>query len=129
MIRLLDSRNGPSLRLIVCEGRGQQPVASVDLEPSLIEQLQPILGSYPDTIFFQHSLERVTYDSGTREVGVTLVDGNHFGYTLPLANRPGVRHQFRQELGRVPRVSRLMALALKFQALLSEGTVRNHAAL
>jgi site-specific DNA recombinase len=107
----------------------QKPVASVDLEPSLIEQLKPILGSCPDTIFLQHSLERVTYDSRTREVGVTLVDGSHFGYTLPLANRPGVRRQFRQEFGRVPRVSRLMALALKFQGLLSEGTVRNHAEL
>jgi len=107
----------------------QKPVASVDLEPSLIEQLEPILGSCPDTIFLQHSLERVTYDSRTREVGVTLVDGSHFGYTLPLANRPGVRRQFRQEFGRVPRVSRLMALALKFQGLLSERTVRNHAEL
>src|SRR5204862_3566607 len=36
---------------------------------------------------------------------------------------------FREESGRVPRVSRLMALALKFQGLLSEGTVRNHAQL
>jgi hypothetical protein len=77
----------------------------------------------------QHSLERVTYDSRTREVGVTLVDGSHFGYTLPVTNRPGVRRQFRQEFGRVPRVSRLMALALKFQGLLSESTVRNHAEL
>jgi hypothetical protein len=34
-----------------------------------------------------------------------------------------------QALGRVPRVSRLMALALKFQGLLSQGTVRSHADL
>jgi hypothetical protein len=32
-------------------------------------------------------------------------------------------------LARVPRVSRLIALALKFQGLLSEGTVRNHVQL
>jgi hypothetical protein len=60
---------------------------------------------------------------------VTLMDGSRFAYTLPLAHRPGVRRGIREESGRVPRVSRLMALALKFQTLLSEGTVRNHAEL
>jgi hypothetical protein len=109
----------------------EKPVASVDLEPSLIEQLEPILGRHPDRIFLQHSVERITYDSRTREVGVTLVDGSRFAYTLPLAKRPGVRRKFeeQQALGRVPRVSRLMALALKFQGLLSQGTVRSHADL
>jgi hypothetical protein len=57
------------------------------------------------------------------------VDGSQFGYTLPVAQRPGVRRTFREELGRIPRVSRLMALALKFQGLLSLGTVRSHADL
>jgi DNA invertase Pin-like site-specific DNA recombinase len=107
----------------------EKPVASVDLEPSLLEQLEPILGQRPDRIFLQHSVERITYDSRTREVGVTLVDGSQFGYTLPVAQRPGVRRTFREELGRIPRVSRLMALALKFQNLLSRGTVRSHADL
>jgi hypothetical protein len=107
----------------------QRPVASVDLEPSLMEQLEPILGSHCDTIFLQHSLERLTYDSRTRAVEVTLMDGSRFAYTLPLAHRPGVRRRFREESGRVPRVSRLMALALKFQTLLSQGTVRNHTQL
>jgi len=54
---------------------------------------------------------------------------SQFAYTQPVAHRPGVRRTFREELGRIPRVSRLMALALKFQGLLSEGTVRNHAVL
>jgi len=107
----------------------QKPVASVDLEPSLMEQLEPFLGPHCDRIFLQHSLERITWDSRTREVEVTLRDGTRFGYTLPLANRPGVRRRWeeQQSLGRVPRVSRLMALALKFEKLLSEGTMRNHA--
>jgi site-specific DNA recombinase len=131
------SRQGRRHLYYVCRNKKadpsckQKPVASVDLEPSLLEQLEPILGPYPDTILLQHSLERVTYDSRTREVGVTLVDGSRFAYTLPLANRPGVRRKFeeQQAFGRVPRVSRLMALALKFQELLSKGTVRNHAEL
>src|SRR5205807_1423161 len=62
----------------------QQPVAAIDLEPSLIEQLEPILGPDFDTAFLQHSLEHITYDSRTREVRVALVDGSQFGYTLPL---------------------------------------------
>ena len=103
--------------------------AQVTLSPSLLEQLEPILGQHTDRMFLEHSLARVTYDSRTREVEVTLVDGSRFAYTLPLANRPGVRRAFREESGRVPRVSRLMALALKFQGLLSKGTVRNHAEL
>jgi hypothetical protein len=107
----------------------QKPVATVDLEPSLIEQLEPILGFPCDAILLQRSLERVTYDSRTREVGVTLMDGSRFAYTLRFANRRGVRGRAREQAGRVPRVSRLMALAIKFQGLLSEGTVRNHAEL
>jgi site-specific DNA recombinase len=107
----------------------QKPVPSVDLEPSLMEQLEPILGFSCDAILLQRSLERVTYDSRTREVGVTLMDGSRFAYTLRFKNRRGVRGRAREQAGRVPRVSRLMALAIKFQGLLSEGTVRNHAEL
>jgi hypothetical protein len=129
------SRQGRGHLYYVCRSKKadpkckQKPVASVDLEPSLIEQLEFILGRHPDRIFLQHSVERITFDSRTREVGVTLVDGSRFAYTLRLANRPGVRRTFREEFGRIPRVSRLMALALKFQVLLSQGTVRNHADL
>jgi hypothetical protein len=43
----------------------QKPVASIDLEPSLLEQLEPILGSRCDALFLQHSLECVVYDSRT----------------------------------------------------------------
>ena len=130
-----NSRQGRGQLYYVCRSKKadpkckQKPVASVDLEPSLIEQLEPILGRHPDRIFLQHSVEHITCDSRTREVGVTLVDGSRFAYTLPIANRPGVRRTFREEFGRIPRVSRLMALALKFQGLLAEGTVRNHAEL
>jgi hypothetical protein len=129
------SRQGRRHLYYVCRNKKadpsckQKPVASIDLEPSLMEQLEPILGPHCDTLFLQHSLERITYDSRTREVGVALADGSRFAYVLAFANRPGVRRNLREESGRVPRVSRLMALALKFQGLLSEGTLRNHAEL
>ncbi|MBV9081312.1 MAG: recombinase zinc beta ribbon domain-containing protein, partial [Acidobacteriaceae bacterium] len=108
-----------------------KPVAAVDLEPSVREQLEPILGLRPDALSLQHSLERVAYDARTREVAITLLDGRCFAYTLPLAHRPGVRRagDEQQTDGRVPRVSRLMALALEFQGLLAQGTVRDTAEL
>src|SRR5947199_9487462 len=41
--------------------------------------------------------------------------------------RPGVRQSEQdQKLGRTPHVSRLVALAIKFQNLVSSGTVRNY---
>ena len=109
----------------------QQPVAAVDLETSLMEQLKQSFGCDFDMAFLPNSLEGVSYDSRTREVGVTLADASQFAYTLPVAKRPGVRRTFdeQQALGRVPRVSRLMALAVRFNELLSQGAARNHAEL
>ena len=67
-----------------------------------------------------------------REVAITLLDGSGFGYRLAMPNRPGVRRVFEEQqraCGRVPRVSRLMALALKLETLLAQGTLRNPAEL
>src|SRR5207248_521216 len=105
----------------------QQPVAAVDLETLLMEQLKRSFGCDFDMAFLANSLECASYDSRTREVGVTLADASQFAYTLPVAKRPGWRRTFENQavLGRVPRVSRLMALALRFNQLLSRGAVRN----
>src|SRR5205814_9410325 len=112
-------------------GRGRRPSGVLNGTAGRMGQLEAILGPHFGRTFLQHSFERITYDSRTREVGVALVDGSQFGYTLPLARRPGVRRSFEEQQahGRVPRVSRLMALALRFQDLLSHATVRNHAQL
>ena len=61
--------------------------------PSVIEQLKPILGPHFDKTFLRHSIERITYDSRTREVKVTLADTDCFAYTLSLGKRPGVKAQ------------------------------------
>ncbi|MGI8962325.1 MAG: zinc ribbon domain-containing protein [Bryobacteraceae bacterium] len=110
----------------------QKPIGTSDLESSLFEKLEPILGAAnPSTLMLEQSVERVTYDSNIREVSVTLRDGGRFQYLLPVANRPGVRHTSEQQVeqGRVARVSRLMALAIKFQRLVEGGAVRNYAEL
>jgi DNA invertase Pin-like site-specific DNA recombinase len=109
----------------------QKPVAASDLELSLWDKLDPILGPTPSSMVFEQALERIVYDSNTREVAVTLRNGSRFEYLLPVATRPGVRDSFQQplETGRVPRVSRLMALALKFQRQVEEGAICNAAEL
>ena len=74
------SRQGRRHLYYVCRSKKadakcqQEPVASVDLEPSVIEQLKPILGPHLDKTFLRHSLERLTYDARTREVVITLLD-------------------------------------------------------
>jgi hypothetical protein len=107
----------------------QKPVASTELEPSLFEKLEPMLGADRSNDSSQAVIERVVYDSRTREVSVSLCDGSRFGYCLPVANRPGVTFEEQVKRGRVARVSRLMALAIKFQRLIDEGAARNYAQL
>jgi hypothetical protein len=70
----------------------------------------------------------VSYDSDTRRASVEPCDGSRFEYLLPIPVRPGVRQSEQgQKLGgRTPHVSRLVALAIKFQSLVSDGTVRNY---
>ncbi|MFL6350491.1 MAG: recombinase family protein, partial [Bryobacteraceae bacterium] len=64
-----------------CRGRTEageriRPVATVDLESSLVRELEPILGHQPSEIAIQECLERVSYDPSTRQVSVSLRDGS-----------------------------------------------------
>jgi len=69
---------------------------------------------------------RVSYHSGTRCVSVELRDGSQFDCFLPVPVRPGVRRRETgpKNKGRTPRLSRLLALAHRFEALLANGTVQ-----
>jgi hypothetical protein len=46
---------------------------------------------------------------------------------LPETNRPGARRRHRERAGRIPRISRLMALAIRIHGLVSEGRFRDYA--
>jgi hypothetical protein len=109
----------------------QKRVAAVDLEPSLFRQLEPIVGTQPSTAVVQHWLERVTYDSRNRQVRVFLHDGAQLDYEIAAPNRRGVRQAIEPDKahGRVPRVSRLMALAIQFETLVRDGVARDYAEL
>ncbi|MFL6354804.1 MAG: recombinase family protein [Bryobacteraceae bacterium] len=102
-----------------CKGRKDageriRPVATVDLESSLVRELEPILGDQPSEIAVQRCLERVSYDPSTRQVSVSLCDGSRFMYSL------SARPERQLKLGRVPAVSRAMALAIAYQELARE---------
>ena len=104
----------------------QVPVAAVDLEKALKERLQPILGAQLSAHLIRQSLERVSYHSKTRRVSTTMRDGSGFSYTLAWPDRPGLRRTTGDiTRGGIPRISRLMALAIKLDRLIGEGIVSN----
>jgi site-specific DNA recombinase len=113
-------------RYYVCDC-AQVPVAAVDLEPALVRELESILGDRPSEVLIRQTLKRVTYDSRTRRVVVELGGGTQFAFPLAAPNRRGARGASRPREGRVPRVSRLMALAIKFEKLVRERRLRGYA--
>jgi len=111
------------------EGCRQRPVASQDLESSLREHLEKILGPHPSTVAIQQAVERVSYSSQTRTVQVALRDSTRFEYNLAVPNRRGAHATPAATTGRIPRISRLMALAIKMESLVREGKVSDYTSL
>lgn len=107
----------------------QQPVAAQDLEGSLRERLEKAVGPQPSMFAIQQAIERVRYSSVTRIVQVTLRDSTRFDYCLPAPNRRGLRGKKAATTGRIPRISKLMALAIKMEGLVREGKVSDYTAL
>jgi site-specific DNA recombinase len=73
----------------------------------------------------RQAVERITYDRAQKLVRLTL--RKEFGgeeFAIPL-----VRLGHQEKLGRLPRITRLMALAVRCQELLRTGTVQNYAEL
>jgi hypothetical protein len=58
-----------------------------------------------------------------------LRDGTRSSYTLPAVNRRGARGHVQAEVGRVPRISRIMALAIKLEQVVRERQAPTYAAL
>src|SRR4051794_34880535 len=85
-------------------------------------------GRVPISLQLQQLIRTLSYHSGTRRVCVELRDGSRFDYVLPVPVRPGVAVRAGKHLSRarLPRISRLLALALRFDALVDEGVVRNY---
>jgi site-specific DNA recombinase len=105
----------------------QNPVAAKDLEASLLRNLEPSLGTGFNWEAARKLIDRVKYEATSHRVSVTFQDGTRLDYTLPTEHAPGRRDDAAAgEGGRVPRVSRLMALTIRFEGLVREGKVRNY---
>jgi site-specific DNA recombinase len=106
----------------------QNPVGARDLESSLLRHLEPVLGTGLTWEAVLSSLRRVEFDANTQRLSIAFQDGTRMEQTLATFHRPGSRTDATAEGegGRVPRVSRLMALAIKFERLVREGAVRNY---
>lgn len=111
------------------QGCRQHSVAAQDLENSLREQLEKTLGAHPATVTIQQALERVSYASHTRMVKVALRDNTRFEYQLAVPNRAGVGRMKVSATGRIPRISRLMALAIKMENMVRAGQVSDYSSL
>lgn len=109
-------------------GCSQRPVACADLDASLEQQLERLSGPGEARFELPQRVRAVSYHSASRQVTVELRDASRFDYRLPVPSRVGVaNHQEKSvSAGSTPRISRLLALALKFERLVSEGVVRNY---
>jgi DNA invertase Pin-like site-specific DNA recombinase len=105
----------------------QTPIGATDLETSLLRYLEPALGPGLNWEAILKSLRRVEYAGHTQRVSIAFQDGTRMEQTLAIPARPGSRTEAAAEgSGRIPRVSRLMALAIKFERLVREGKVHSY---
>jgi hypothetical protein len=97
------------------------------LDTSVRQRLETVVGEHASTVIIQEAIGEILYTARTREVVIALRDGARIAYTLPVPNRGGVRSGHKPMTGRVPRISRLMALAIKIETSTQEGVVRDYA--
>jgi hypothetical protein len=63
-------------------------------------------------------------------VVIDMKEGTRLEYVMTAPSRRGAKGERRQPIeGRVPRVSRLLALGIKFERQVREGELRNHRAI
>jgi hypothetical protein len=102
-------------------------VPAVDLEASIRKSLEPVLGSNLDWAMVQTAVQGIRYQATSRQVMILFRDGTRQEYTVSQPSRRGMRDGGNEpDNGRVPRVSRLMALAIRFERQIREGEIRNY---
>ena len=127
-------RHGKQYRYYCCPRAKQRacqltPLAAEDMERSLCHHLKPVLGDRPSMVQIQQAISAI-YCFQDRRVEVVFQDGTRLEYELPVPNRPGARNKSREDnAGRLPRISRLMALAIELERRLRQGPARDHCTL
>jgi site-specific DNA recombinase len=109
----------------------EKPIAAGDLETSLLHGLEPMLGINLAWDTVRSSVERISCQASSQRVSVCFRDGTQAEFGLRKTIRPGVKTGTEpdENVGRVPRVSRLMALAIKFEYLVREGRASSYRVL
>ena len=130
MARTYTTQKGQQYTYYRCEQRGsedgrkcpQKPVGAGDLETALIAHLHSLVGGDLSGPVVQQALDRVVYDSVTRQVSISFRDGAQCRFQLRQVNRRGARRCYMPEnTGRIPRISRLLALAIKLEGDFRDG--------
>ncbi len=105
----------------------QGPVEARDLETFLLRNLEPMFGSAVNWAAMREAIDRIEYEGRRHRVAIVWKDGTRVEFEMPVANRRGVKSaEGEPGTGQVPRVSHLMALAIKYERLVQEGTLRHH---
>lgn len=121
------TRRGRRYSYYVCgKGKaacGQASVSTLDMEAAVWRQVLSQGAACEHATEMVELIHRVTYDSVRRQVMVNLQDGSRREFELPNSSRGGARSGD-VEGGRIPRVSRLMALAIKLEASGGSGLLR-----
>ena len=130
------TRHGRRYRYYSCQAArrkqnkpcSQNPAGAKGLEFFLLRNLEPVLGTGLNWEAVLPSLRRLDYNANTQRVSIAFQDGTRMEQTLATLPRPGSTTDAADKSagGRVPRVSRLLALAIKFERLVREGAVRNY---
>jgi hypothetical protein len=111
------------------DGCKQVRVAAEDLDASVKRRLELTLGVQTSTVVMQQSIGQIVYAGKTRKVVIALQDGARIDYELPIPSRGGVRSGRKPATGRIPRISKLMALAIKMERLVREREVNDYSVL
>jgi len=112
------------------EGCSQGSIRAADLEASLLRALEKSLGTPLDWSTVRSSVNRIHCQTTARRVSIQLCDGTHTEYEVPKQIRSGNKVEANSENGgRIPRVSRLMALAIKLEGTVRAGRVRTYRSL
>jgi site-specific DNA recombinase len=106
----------------------EKPIAADDLEPSLLRGLEPVLGPNLTWDTVRSSVQRISCHASSHRIAVCFRDGTETEFGLRKQIRPGVKSGAEpdEQARGVPRVSRLMALAIKFERLVREGQASSY---
>jgi site-specific DNA recombinase len=109
---------------------GKTRVRAEDIEGPLRRHMECMIGVDTSRPVLERAIEYMSFDGKTNTVLIQLRDGTRSECLLPPVVRPGARqHDSVPANGRVPRISRLMALAIKLERLVREGSVRSFSEL